>query len=97
MSIVDTPEGFPLLTLLSTAYGATNTWHTYHLYSTSPVLKKIGEITQPLNMYQVTNGNGSERVVDGFYQDSDGNYLIDRLTTEHTELENFDYFVLKNF
>ena len=92
LSIVDTPEGFPLLTLLSTAYGATNTWHTYHLYSTSPVLKKIGEITQPLNMYQVTNGNGSERIVDGFYQDSDGNYLIDRLTTEHTELENFDYW-----
>ncbi len=86
LSIVDTPEGFPLLTLLSTAYGATNTWHTYHLYSTSPVLKKIGEITQPLNMYQVTNGNGSEREVDGFYQDSDGNFLIDRLTTEGTEL-----------
>jgi len=86
LSIVDTPEGFPLLTLLSTAYGATNTWHTYHLYSTSPVLKKIGEITQPLNMYQVTNGNGSEREVDGFYKDSNGNFLIDRLTTEGTEL-----------
>jgi len=37
-------------------------------------------------MYQVTNGNGSEREVDGFYQDSDGNFLIDRLTTEGTEL-----------
>ena len=86
LSIVDTPEGFPLLTLLSTAYGATNTWHTYHLYSTSPVFKKIAEITQPLNKYQVTNGKGSERIVDGFYQDSDGNFLIDRLTTEGTEL-----------
>ena len=92
LSIVDTPEGFPLLTLLSSFYGASNNSHTYLLYSTSPVLKKIGEITQPLNMYQVTNGNGSEREVDGFYQDNDGNFLIDRLTTEHTELENFDYW-----
>ena len=92
LSVVDTPDGFPLLTLLTSSYGASNNSHTYLLYSTSPVLKKIGEITQPLNMYQVTNGNGSERIVDGFYQDSDGNFLIDRLTTEHTELENFDYW-----
>ena len=39
-------------------------------------------------MYQANNGNGSVRVVDGFYQDSDGNFLIDRLTTEGTELGN---------
>jgi hypothetical protein len=86
LSIVNTPEGFPHLTMLSSFYGASNTSHTYLLYSTTPVLKKIAEITQPLNMYQVTNGNGSEREVDGFYQDSDGNFLIDRLTTEGTEL-----------
>jgi hypothetical protein len=86
LSVVDTPEGFPLLTILSSFYGASNTSHTYLLYSTSPVLKKIGEITQPLNLYQVTNGNGSEREVDGFYKDNDGNFLIDRLTTEGTEL-----------
>ncbi|MDC1418829.1 hypothetical protein N8264_07225 [Candidatus Thioglobus sp.] len=86
LSVVDTPEGFPLLTILSSFYGASNNSHTYLLYSTSPVLKKIGEITQPLNEYQVTNGNGSEREVDGFYQDNDGNFLIDRLTTEGTEL-----------
>tara|TARA_B110000090_G_scaffold85669_1_gene97414 strand:- start:921 stop:1574 length:654 start_codon:yes stop_codon:yes gene_type:complete len=86
LSVVDTPEGFPLLTILSSFYGASNVSHTYFLYSTSPELKKITEITQPLNMYQVTNGNGSVRVVDGFYQDSDGNFLIDRLTTEGTEL-----------
>ena len=92
LSVVDTPEGFPLLTLLSTVYGATNTWHTYLLYSTSPVFKKIAEITQPLNEYQVNKTKGSERIVDGFYQDSEGNFLIDRLTTEHTELENFDYW-----
>ena len=86
LSIVNTPEGFPHLTMLSSFYGASNTSHTYLLYSTTPVLKKIAEITQPLNMYQVTNGNGSEREVDGFYIDSSGNFLIDRLTTEGTEL-----------
>ena len=91
LSVVDTPEGFPLLTILSSFYAA-NFSHTYLLYSTSPVLKKIGEITNPLTEYQVTKGEGSERIVDGFYQDSDGNFLIDRLTTEHTELENFDYW-----
>ncbi len=82
LSIVDTPDGFPLLTILSSFYGASNTSHTYLLYSTSPVFKKIGEITQPLNEYQVNNGKGSERIVDGFYKDSNGNFLIDRLTTE---------------
>ena len=86
LSVVDTPEGFPLITILSSFYGASNNSHTYLLYSTSPVLKKVAEITQPLNMYQATNGNGSEREVDGFYQDNDGNFLIDRLTTEGTEL-----------
>ena len=86
LSVVDTPEGFPLLTILSSFYGASNVSHTYLLYSTFPELKKITEITQPLNMYQVTNRNGSVREVDGFYQDSDGNFLIDRLTTEGTEL-----------
>ena len=85
LSVVDTPEGFPLLTLLCTVYGATNTWHTYHLYSTSPVFKKIAEITQPLNEYQVNKTKGSERIVDGFYKDKKGNFLIDRLTTEGNE------------
>ena len=86
LSVVDTPEGFPLLTLLSSFYGASNNSHTYLLYSTSPVFKKIAVITQPLNEYQVNNRKGSERIVDGFYIDSDGNFLIDRLTTEGTEL-----------
>ena len=49
LSVVDTPEGFPLLTLLSSFYGASNNSHTYLLYSTSPVFKKIAVITQPLN------------------------------------------------
>ena len=86
LSVVDTPEGFPLLTLLTSSYGASNNSHAYLLYSTSPVFKKIAVITQPLNEYQVNNRKGSERIVDGFYQDSNGNLLIDRLTTEGTEL-----------
>ena len=86
LSVVDTPDGFPLLTLLTSSYGASNNSHTYVLYSTSPVFKKIGEITQPLNEYQVTKGKGSERIVDGFYKDSNGNFLIDRLTTGGTEV-----------
>ncbi len=85
VSIVTTPKGFPYEAILTSVYGASNTSHTYHIYSTSPVLKKIGEVTQPLNKYQTTKGNGSEREVTGFYEDK-GVFLIDRLTTEGTEL-----------
>jgi len=86
LSIVDAPKGFPLLVLLTSRYGASNNSHTYLLYSTSSIFKKIAVITQPLNKYQVSNRKGSERIVDGFYKDSDGNFLIDRLTTEGTKL-----------
>lgn len=86
LSIVDTPEGFPFLTFLSSYYAA-NFSHTYLLYSTFPTFKKIAEITDPLNMWQANNKQGSERVIDGFYQDSDGNFLLDRLTTEHNEAD----------
>jgi hypothetical protein len=103
VSIVTTPEGFPYEVVLTSVYGASNTSHTYHIYSTSPVLKKIGEVTQPLNKYQTTKGNGSEREVTGFYEDK-GIFLIDRLTTEGTELGrcnacqdwNLETFVLDN-
>tara|TARA_B100000787_G_scaffold8865_1_gene6717 strand:- start:1474 stop:2193 length:720 start_codon:yes stop_codon:yes gene_type:complete len=86
LSIVDTPEGFPLLTLLTSSYGASNNSHAYLLYITSPLLKKVAVISQPLNEYQSNNRKGSERIVDGFYINDDGNFLIDRLTTEGTEL-----------
>jgi hypothetical protein len=86
LSIVDTPEGFPFLTFLSSYYAA-NFSHTYLFYSTFPTFKKIAEITDPLNMWQANNKQGSERVIDGFYQDSDGNFLLDRLTTEHNEAD----------
>jgi hypothetical protein len=102
-SIVTTPEGFPYQVILTSAYGASNTSHTYHIYSTSPILKKIGEITQPLNKYQTTKGNGGEREVAGFYK-SEGVFLIDRLTTEGTEVArcnacqswNLETFILGN-
>ena len=84
LSIVDTPEGFPFFTLLSSYYAA-NFSHTYLLYSTSPTFKKIGEIRDPVTVWDANTGKGNEREVDGFYEDSDGNFLIDRLTTEGSE------------
>ena len=102
-SIVTTPKGFPYQVILTSVYGASNISHTYHIYSTTPVLKKIGEITQPLNKYQTTKGTGSEREVTGFYEDK-GVFLIDRLTTKGTQLGrcnacqdwNVETFVLGN-
>jgi len=84
-SIVNTPAGFPYAVILTSVYGGSNISHTYHIYSTTPALKKIGKITQPLNKYQTTKGNGSEREVVGFYEDK-GVFLINRLTTEGAEL-----------
>ena len=86
LSIVDTPKDFPFLTFLSSYYAA-NFSHTYLLYSTFPTFKKIAEIKDPLNIWQANNKQGSERIIDGFYQDSDGNFLLDRLTTEHNEAD----------
>ncbi len=86
LSIVDTPEGFPFLTLLSSFYAA-NYSHTYLLYSTFPTFNKVAEIRDPLNMWQANNKKGSERIIDGYYKDSNGNFLIDRLTTEHNEAD----------
>ena len=88
LSIVDTPEGFPFLTIHSYLQGNSAMYHQYDLYSTSPVFKKIGVIQSPLNKYQVNNRNGSEHEVDGFYKDSNGNFLIDRLTDEGTFFKN---------
>ncbi len=85
VSIVTTPEGFPHQVILSSIYGNSNISHTYHIYSTSPVLKLIGKVIQPVNKYQASNGNGSEREVVGFYKDK-GMFLIDRMTTKGTKL-----------
>ena len=85
VSIVNIPTGFPYEVILTSVYGASNTSHTYHIYSTTPTLKKIGEVNSPVNKYQTTKGKGSEREVTGFYEDK-GVFLIDRMTTEGTEL-----------
>jgi len=84
LSIKYTPkEGFPYLVVLSSTYGASNISHTYHIYSDT--LIELGEVTQPINKYQANKRNGSEKEVMGFYEDN-GAFLIDRLTTEGTEV-----------
>ena len=88
LSIVDTPEGFPFLTIHSYLQGNSAMYHQYDLYSTSPVFKKIGVIQSPLNKYQANNRNSSEHEADGFYKDSNGDFLIDRLTDEGTFFKN---------
>ena len=84
-SLVATPDGFPYEVILTSGWGASNIWHTYHIYSTTPTLRKIGEVYQPLNKYRTTQGNGREGEVTGFYEDK-GVFLIDRMTTERTEV-----------
>jgi hypothetical protein len=78
-SLVATPDGFPYEVILTSSWGASNIWHTYHIYSTTPTLRKIGEVDQPVNKYQTTQGNGREKEVTGFYEDK-GVFLIDHLT-----------------
>ena len=84
VSIVDTPNRFPHQAILTSTYGSSNISHTYHIYSTIPTLKKIGEVTQPINVWQANKGNGSEKEVVGIYKYKNM-FLIDRLTTEGTE------------
>jgi len=84
VSIVTTPEGFPYQVILSSVYGSSNISHTYHIYSTTPSLKLIGKVTQPINVWQANDGKGSEKDVVGFYKYKDM-FLIDRLTLEDTE------------
>ena len=85
VSIVNTPVGFPYPVILSSVYGSSNISHTYHIYSTTPTLKKIGEVDRPVNQYQANKRNGSEKEVVGFYE-RNGVFLIDRMTTEGTEV-----------
>ena len=86
LDIVEVPNGFPYLAFLISRWGGSNNYHSYVIYSTLPKLKKIAVIERPINEYQANNRNGSERVVDGFYKNGEGSFMIDRLTTEGTEL-----------
>jgi len=79
LNIVEVPSGFPHLAFSVSSYGASNNFHAYIIYSTLPKLKKIAVIKRPLNEYQANKRKGSERNLDGFYRNNDGDFLVDRL------------------
>jgi len=85
VEVVNTPTNFPYQVILTSLYGGSNISHTYHIYSTTPTLKKIGEVDRPVNQWQANKRNGSEKEVVGFYE-RDGVFLIDRMTIEGTEV-----------
>ena len=86
LSIAKLPNGFPHLAFAVSRWGASNTYHSYVIYATFPKLRQIAIIERPLNEFQANRKKGREREVEGFYQNDDGDFLIDRLTTEGAEL-----------
>ena len=86
LSIAKLPSGFPHFAFAVSRWGASNTYHSYVIYSTFPKLRQIAIIERPLNKFQANRKKGPEREVDGFYQNDVGDFLIDPLTTEGTEL-----------
>ena len=85
LSIDEVPSGFPHLAFVVSRWGASNNYHSYVIYSTLPKLKKIAVIERPLNKFQANKRNGSERSVDGFYINEDGDFLIDRLVNQSVD------------
>ena len=83
---VDAPDDFPYLIVLSSSHSPSNMFHAYTLYSKKNKKQKIGEITQLINKYQANNRKGSEAIVEGIYKNKNGEYLIDRLTTQGTKM-----------
>ena len=82
LSIDEVSSGFPHLAFIISRWGASNNYHSYVIYSTFPKLKKIAVIERPLNKYQANKRQGSERSVDGFYVNHNGDFLIDRLVNQ---------------
>ena len=82
LSIDEVSSGFPHLAFIISRWGASNNYHSYVIYSTFPKLKKIAVIERPLNKYQANKRKGSERSVDGFYINDNGDFLIDRLVNQ---------------
>jgi hypothetical protein len=80
LSLVDTPEDFPLVVFLSTNSSISNVSHTYIFYTTNPSLRKVCEIAGIITQYQAT-GTGTALNVTGFYRQN-GDILFDRLTTD---------------
>ena len=85
LSIDEVPSGFPHLAFVVSRWGASNNYHSYVIYSTLPKLKKIAVIERPLNKYQANKRKGSERSVDGFYRNDNGDFLIDRLVNQSVD------------
>ena len=85
LSVAEVPIGFPYLVLLMSSYGASNNFHSYAIYSTLPKLKKVAVIERPLNKFQANKSKGSERSVDGFYINDEGDFLIDRLVNQSVD------------
>ena len=85
LSIDEVPSGFPHLVFVVSRWGASNNYHSYVIYSTLPKLKKIAVIERPLNKYQANKRKGSERSVDGFYRNDNGDFLIDRLVNQSVD------------
>ena len=85
LSIAEVPPGFPHLAILVSSFGASNNFHSYTIYSTLPKLRKIAVVERPLNKFQANKSKGSERSVDGFYINNDGDFLIDRLVNQSAD------------
>lgn len=83
--LVDTPDDFPYIIVLSSTQSASKQSHVYRFFSKKTKNIKIGEIHQPLNKYQANNENGSEAIVEGIYKNKAGEYLIDSITSKGTE------------
>ena len=79
------PDDFPYIVVQVYRQGTSDFILRYILYSKKNRNIKIGEV-EPINKYQAQNGAGSEREAEGFYQDKQGNYYIDRLTDKGTKL-----------
>ena len=86
LSIAKLPSGFPHFAFAVSRWGASNTYHSHVIYSTFPKLRQIAIIERPHNKFQANRKKGPELELDGFYQNDAGDFLIDRLTTEGTEL-----------
>ena len=82
---VDVPDDFAFSITQYTVNSASSMAHIYEIYSKIDKHHKIGIVADPLNKYQANNRNGLESVVEGIYKDSNGNYLIDKITTKGTK------------
>ena len=86
VDFVETPDDFPYIIVLSSSQGSSNHPHIYNIYSKKNKNIKIGKVKQPINKYQANNREGSEATVVGIYKNKNGDYFIDKITSEGTEI-----------